>query len=164
MTSARFAIHQRGHLAVRRLIASVVATGFIVMPARTPSAQQAAPQKPLAHLNPGVAKLASGQPDIGTSTMDLSLANAHTMARANFDYVYVDMEHGPFNFESLAWFVAGMVDKAAAVRKGSPAPNVAVFARFPPYGRENAQWLVKQALDIGLMGVIFNGIDNRNRR
>jgi 4-hydroxy-2-oxoheptanedioate aldolase len=37
---------------------------------------------------------------------------------------------------------------------------VAIFARFAPYGREGAQWFVKQALDIGLMGVIFNGIDN----
>ena len=52
-----------------------------------------------------------------------------------------------------------MVDKAAAVKKGSPAPNMALFARFPPYGREGAQWIAKQALDAGLMGVIFNGID-----
>ena len=37
---------------------------------------------------------------------------------------------------------------------------MAIFARFPPYGREQAQWFVKQALDIGLMGVIFNGIDD----
>jgi hypothetical protein len=33
-----------------------------------------------------------------------------------------------------------MVDKETAVKKGSPAPNVAVFARFHPYGRENGQW------------------------
>src|SRR5207245_2491818 len=38
--------------------------------------------------------------------------------------------------------------------------SVAIFARFAPYGREQAQWVVKQALDTGLMGVIFNGIDN----
>jgi 4-hydroxy-2-oxoheptanedioate aldolase len=163
MTSGRFVVHRRGNLSLGRIVASVVAIGFVVVPGSVPSAQQAASQKSLGHLNPGVAKLASGQPMIGTSTMDLSLANAHTMARSNFDYVYVDMEHGPFNFESLAWFVAGMIDKAAAVKKVSPAPNVAVFARFPPYGRENAQWIVKQALDIGLMGVIFNGIDTREQ-
>jgi len=53
-----------------------------------------------------------------------------------------------------------MIDKAAILRKGNAQPNVAAFARFPPYGREHAQWFVKQALDLGLMGVIFNGIDN----
>jgi 4-hydroxy-2-oxoheptanedioate aldolase len=53
----------------------------------------------------------------------------------------------------------GMVDKATALKKGSPAPNMALFARFPPYGREGAQWIAKQALDAGLMGVIFNGVD-----
>ena len=39
-----------------------------------------------------------------------------------------------------------------------PSPT-ALFARFTPYGREEAQWIANQALDAGLMGVIFNGID-----
>jgi hypothetical protein len=33
-----------------------------------------------------------------------------------------------------------MVDKAAALKKGNAQPNVALFARFAPYGREQAQW------------------------
>jgi 4-hydroxy-2-oxoheptanedioate aldolase len=81
------------------------------------------------------------------------------MARANADYVYVDMEHTPMDFPALHQFSIGMVDKATALRKGNAQPNVALFARFAPYGREQAQWIAKQALDIGLMGVIFNGID-----
>jgi hypothetical protein len=56
-----------------------------------------------------------------------------------------------------------MIDKATILKKGNAQPNVAIFARFAPYGREQAQWFVKQALDIGLMGVIFNGIDNREQ-
>jgi len=42
---------------------------------------------------------------------------------------------------------------------------VALFARFPPYGRdlESNDWIVKQALDMGLMGVIFNGVDNKEQ-
>jgi 4-hydroxy-2-oxoheptanedioate aldolase len=69
------------------------------------------------------------------------------------------MEHTPLDFPALNHFAMGMVDKATALKKGSPAPNMALLARFPPYGREGAQWIAKQALDAGLMGVIFNGID-----
>jgi 4-hydroxy-2-oxoheptanedioate aldolase len=111
------------------------------------------------HLNPVIEKLAAGKPFIGFQTSDMSLGNARAMARAEADYVYVDMEHTPMDFPSLNQFAMGMVDKAAALRKGNPQPNMALFARFPPYGRDNALWIAKQALDAGLMGVIFNGID-----
>ena len=111
------------------------------------------------HLNPVIEKLAAGQPFIGFQTSNLSSANARTMARADADYVYVDMEHTPLDFTALNQFAIGMVDKATALRKGNPQPDMALFARFPPYGREGALWIAKQALDAGLMGVIFNGID-----
>jgi 4-hydroxy-2-oxoheptanedioate aldolase len=112
------------------------------------------------HLNPVVEKLAAGKPFIGFQTGDLSLQNARTLARAEIDYVYLEMEHGPMDFAGLHQFTIGIIDKAAILKKGNAQPNVAIFARFAPYGREQAQWFVKQALDIGLMGVIFNGIDN----
>jgi 4-hydroxy-2-oxoheptanedioate aldolase len=126
--------------------------------ASTLSAQQA-PK----HLNPVIEKLAAGKPFIGYQTGDLSLENARTIARADVDYVYLEMEHGPMDFEGLHRFTVGMIDKAGILKKGNAQPNVAIFARFAPYGREQAQWFVKQALDIGLMGVIFNGIDNREQ-
>src|SRR5712692_897822 len=112
------------------------------------------------HLNPVIEKLAAGQPFFGVQSGDLSLENARALARADIDYVYLEMEHGPMDFEGLHRFTVGMIDKAAILKKGNAQPNVAIFARFAPYGREQAQWFVKQALDIGLMGVIFNGIDN----
>lgn len=112
------------------------------------------------HLNPVIEKLAAGKPFIGFQTGDLSLENARQLARADIDYVYLEMEHGPMDFEGLHRFTVGMIDKAGILKKGNAQPNVAIFARFAPYGREQAQWFVKQALDIGLMGVIFNGIDN----
>ena len=119
-----------------------------------------AAQQPVRHLNPVIEKLAAGKSFIGFQTGDLSLENARTIARADIDYVYLEMEHGPMDFEGMHRFTVGMIDKATILKKGNAQPNVAVFARFAPYGRENAQWFVKQALDIGLMGVIFNGIDN----
>jgi 4-hydroxy-2-oxoheptanedioate aldolase len=122
-------------------------------------------QQPPLHLNPAIEKLAKGQPIIGTQTSDVSLQNCHALARLDLDYAYIDMEHGPLNFEGLAFCIAAMVDKAAALKKGNAQPKVALFARFPPYGRdlESNDWVVKQALDIGLMGIIFNGVETKEQ-
>ena len=148
----------------RRLMAAMIAViafiAILVLPVGSALAQQA----PL-HLNPAVEKLARGEAIIGTQTDDMSLQNCHSLARLDFDYAYVDMEHGPLNLDGLAYCVAAMVDKAAILKKGNAQPKVALFARFPPYGRdlESNDWIVKQALDMGLMGVIFNGVENKEQ-
>jgi 4-hydroxy-2-oxoheptanedioate aldolase len=147
-----------------RLTVAVLVPGALlialVMPARVGLAQQAS-----VHLNPAIEKLAHGQPMIGIQTDDMSLQNCHALSRVDFDYAYVDMEHGPLNLDGLAYCVAAMVDKTAILKKGNAQPKVALFARFPPYGRdlESNDWIVKQALDMGLMGIIFNGVDNKEQ-
>src|ERR1700676_3605748 len=143
------------YLRIALLLVGQIFIIVIVTPVGTLSAQQT-----VKHLNPVIEKLAAGKPFIGFQTGDLSLENARSIARADIDYVYLEMEHGPMDFEGLHRFTVGMIDKAAILKKDSVQPNVAIFARFAPYGREQAQWVVKQALDIGLMGVTFNGIDN----
>ena len=112
------------------------------------------------HLNPVVEKLSKGQAVFGLITGDLSLANARAVARAQVDFVYADMEHNPLNLDALHTFLVGMSDKALVLKKGNLQPNVALFARFPPEADQSA-WVVKQALDMGLMGVIFNGVDTK---
>src|SRR6476659_5775005 len=115
------------------------------------------------HLNPVIEKLAAGKPFIGFQTGDLSLEMARTMARSDIDYVYLEMEHGPMDFQGLHHFAVGMIDKETILKKGNAQPNVALFARFPPAGRDGSGWVVKQALDLGLMGVIFNDVDNADQ-
>ncbi len=148
----------------RSLMAAMIVF-FAFMATLVLSAGIALAQDAPLHLNPAVEKLAHGQPIIGTQTDDMSLQNCHSLARLNFDYTYVDMEHGPLNLDGLAYCVAAMVDKAAVLKKGNAQPNVALFARFPAYGRdlESNDWTVKQALDMGLMGIIFNGVDNKEQ-
>jgi 4-hydroxy-2-oxoheptanedioate aldolase len=148
----------------QRLMAMVIVIVAFLAAFGRPTGSTPPQQAPL-HLNPAVEKLAHGQAIIGTQTDDMSLQNCHSLARMDFDYSYVDMEHGPLNLDGLAYCVAAMVDKAAVLKKGNAQPNVALFARFPPYGRdlESNDWIVKQALDMGLMGVIFNGVDNKEQ-
>jgi 4-hydroxy-2-oxoheptanedioate aldolase len=119
-------------------------------------------QQPYVHLNPVIAKLAEGKTVYGLNTGDLSLTYAREVARAPVDYVYADLEHNPLDFPALNIFLLGMTDRAAIVKKGNLQPNVALFARFPPEA-DQSQWIVKQALDIGLMGVIFNGVDSKEQ-
>ncbi len=156
----RLAPRSFGRVQMARVIVATAFIAALVALAGIAPAQQA----PL-HLNPAIEKLAQGKPIIGTQTDDMSLQNCHSLARLDFDYVYVDMEHGPLNLDGLAYCLAAMADKAAILKKGNPQPNVALFARFPAYGRdlESNDWIVKQALDIGLMGIIFNGVDNKEQ-
>jgi len=138
------------------VLAGIVLAALILMPS-LPVAQQ----KPL-HLNPVIAKLAEGKTVYGLNTGDLSLVYAREVARAPVDFIYADLEHNPLDFPALHMFLMGMADKATIVKKGNLQPNVALFARFPPEA-DQSQWVVKQALDIGLHGVIFNGVDKREQ-
>ena len=115
-----------------------------------------------AHLNPAIAKLASGKTVYGVLTQDLSRENARILGRRDTDFVYVDMEHSPLNMDALANFVAAMNDKAYTVKNGAP-PRAAIIARMPAYAEENAAWQVKQALDIGVMGFVFNTVETREQ-
>lgn len=120
-------------------------------------------RKPVLHLNPVVDKLAQGKHVIGVSTSDLSFENARELARADIDFVRLEMEHGPMDFSAAKAFLIGMIDKSLAVKKGNAQPNVAPFVRIAPYGRESSAWAVKQLLDIGMMGIKFPAIDNREQ-
>lgn len=119
-------------------------------------------QQPPQHLNPVIDKLAKGQPVFGLQAAGLSLQGARAAARSDADFIYVDMEHNPLDFPALQMFLLGMGDKGLVLKKGSLQPNVALFARFPPEA-DQASWVVKQALDIGLMGYIFSGVETREQ-
>jgi 4-hydroxy-2-oxoheptanedioate aldolase len=140
---------------IRRFaIVAVVAVLALALPSWLPLTAQ----QPRVHLNPVIAKLAAGQTVFGLITGDLSVAYAREVARSPVDFIYADLEHNPLDFPSLHQFLLGMQDKGAVLRKGNLQPDVALFARFPPEA-DDSLWVVKQALDIGLHGVFFNGVD-----
>jgi 4-hydroxy-2-oxoheptanedioate aldolase len=146
--------------AMRRIRFTFVA-GLVLAAVAVSSPVSHAQQKPL-HLNPVIAKLAEGKTVYGLSTGDLSLVNARDTARAPVDFMYVDMEHNPLDLPALQLFLLGMSDRGMVLKKGNLQPNVALMARFPPEA-DQSQWVVKQALDIGLHGIIFNGVDTRDQ-
>jgi len=109
----------------------------------------------IGHLNRTIETLENDKPVFGIFTADFSLTNARALAGSDLDYIFIDMEHSPFNPETLRAFLLGMTDKARILEKGSVQMNVTPLVRIPMYGRENLQFLVKQVLDVGAFGIVF---------
>lgn len=144
------------NLSVPAVVAAVAA---LALSGATLSAQLP-PLKP-AHLNPMIEKLAAGKAVFGPIISDLSATNARTWARSDADYVWIDMEHNPLNMEAVANFVAFSNDRSYTVKRGDAQPKLAIVARFPPYPSDNQAWIAKQALDMGLMGIVFNTVNTK---
>jgi 4-hydroxy-2-oxoheptanedioate aldolase len=138
---------------LRPLLASAVAWGLV---APAPAGAQE-------RLNRTIETLEAGHPTFGLATGTFSLTNARALATSELDFVIIDMEHSPFDVETLRTFLLGMVDVGRAVEKGSPQMDVTPIVRIPMNGRENLQFLVKQALDVGAYGVMFPFIGTREQ-
>ncbi len=112
-------------------------------------------------LNRTIETLEAGKPVFGLATGDFSLLNARSLATSPLDFVIIDMEHNPLDFETLQRFVLGMINARSIAAKGFPQMDVTPIVRLPANGREGLQFLVKQALDIGAYGVMFPMIESR---
>ena len=94
------------------------------------------------------AKLAKDEPTIGTWLQLPSADVAELMARAGYDWVAVDMEHGSFGR-------TGLPDIFRAIQCGGAAP----FARLPIASKT----AIKAALEAGAQGLIFPMIESREQ-
>jgi 2-dehydro-3-deoxyglucarate aldolase len=92
------------------------------------------------------ARLAADQPTVGTWLQLPSADVAELMARAGYDWVAVDMEHGSFGR-------TGLPDIFRAIECGGAVP----FARLG----EASKTQIKASLEAGAQGLIFPMIENR---
>ena len=73
-------------------------------------------------LNQTIATLEKGEAAFGIFKIDP--CRTRSLARAPIDFVLIDMEHGPYDAESLQRFLLGMTDKSAIASSGvSPRSN-----------------------------------------
>ena len=112
-------------------------------------------------LNKTIDLLDRGSTALGLLAFDYSLDNARTLSRSDLDFVIIDMEHAPFDVERLREFLLGMTDKRAILDKGNLQPNVTPIVRIPATGGAEVITQVKQVLDVGVFGVMFPSVDNR---
>jgi 4-hydroxy-2-oxoheptanedioate aldolase len=135
-------------MSARRAVASLVILAVPLVSA--PLAAQEA-----VRLNRTIELLEAGQATFGIFSHDRSLENARALARSGLDFVFIDMEHGPLDIETLRVFLLGMTDKARIMAKGNLQPDVTPIVRIPVNGGDLATFITKQVLDVGAMGVMF---------
>ena len=140
---------------IRRKIIAAVLGLLVISVAPTVSAQR---------LNKLIELIENDQPAFGVLSFDYSLNNARSMATSGLDFVFIDMEHAPFNVERLREFLLGMTNKRSILEKGSLQPDVVPFVRIPAAG--GAEELIaqaKQVLDIGVFGIFFPAVHTREQ-
>jgi 4-hydroxy-2-oxoheptanedioate aldolase len=91
-------------------------------------------------INPLRARLAANQPAVGIIISMPSVHTTQVLAASGFDWLFLDMEHGPIGIES-----------AHAMITATNGTRAAPVVRVP----WNVHWLVKPVLDAGAMGIIF---------
>jgi len=84
--------------------------------------------------------LLEGRPVVGATVTVPNVDTALTLANAGFDFLWIEMEHGPITLESLRALLL-------ATRGARAVP----ITRVPA----NETWLAKRVLDAGSLGVVF---------
>ena len=110
-------------------------------------------------LNRFVELMEAGKPAFGVFSSIVSTRNGAAMAGSGLDFVIVDLEHTPFDLSKLEGYLLGMVSRAEVLKKGSLQPGVVPFIRVPAAGREQLQFVIKQVLDLGPMGIVVPHVD-----
>jgi 4-hydroxy-2-oxoheptanedioate aldolase len=73
---------------------------------------------------------------------------------APYDAVIFEMEHNPWDVNSLQDAMQYLLNRKQIHDAGSLVPAVTPIVRIPANGAEKNQWLAKQALDRGVYGII----------
>jgi len=108
----------------------------------------------LPRLNGAIGALERG--DIAlTAFSPPDIRSAQTVASAPYDAVIFEMEHNPFDPQVLRDCLQYMLDPRRIAQAGSVAPAVTPMVRLPCNGAEMSQWMAKQALDMGVYGIVW---------
>ena len=94
-------------------------------------------------------------------TVDARADPVALSANDDIDFVFFDMEHGPYDVTALRTWMQWLVDPGQIAATGNAMAGKAVIVRIPATGRELEQniWQVKQVLDVGAHGVIFPTVE-----
>jgi 4-hydroxy-2-oxoheptanedioate aldolase len=143
----------------KTIFSFIVAAACLVAVVHT----QAPNAAPFVHANSAIDKLKRGRSLAGAIVYDFSLYAAMRFAQSNLDFVILDMEHRPLDFETIHGFLLGLVDKAAIAKQGNIQQRVVPIVRIPTYGRDQNEFITKQVLDMGAMGIMFPAIETRQQ-
>ena len=77
------------------------------------------------------------------------------VADSDYDMVMLEMEHEGFNLDSLRLSLQFLLNRKRIVEQGNVQADVVPLVRIPPNARELSQWIIKQASDTGVYGIVI---------
>ena len=77
------------------------------------------------------------------------------VADSDYDMVMIEMEHEGLSFNNLRVSLQFLLNRQRIAAKGNLQPDVVPLVRIPPNSRERNQWIIKQALDTGVYGLVL---------
>jgi len=77
------------------------------------------------------------------------------VADSAYDMVIIEMEHQGFSFDDLRISLQFLLSRNRIAGQGDLRADPAPMVRIPPNTREHNQWVIKQALDTGVYGLVL---------
>jgi len=77
------------------------------------------------------------------------------VADADYDMVIMEMEHEGFSFNNLRTSLQFILNRKRISGSGTLQADPVPLVRIPPNSRETSQWMIKQALDTGVYGLVL---------
>jgi len=110
-------------------------------------------------LNKLIPMLMKGDVLFGSAVPLSSKSAAKRAASSGWDFAWFEMEHSGFELTELEESMQFLLDRRQILSQGSLARPVVPLVRIPSNGRELNQWIVKQAMDQGVYGILFPHIN-----
>jgi 4-hydroxy-2-oxoheptanedioate aldolase len=82
------------------------------------------------------------------------------IADSDYDMVIIEMEHQGFSFNDLRVSLQFLLNRRRLADKGDVQAGLVPLVRIPPNLRERNQWVIKQALDTGVYGLVLPHLNN----
>jgi 4-hydroxy-2-oxoheptanedioate aldolase len=108
----------------------------------------------LPRLNTVIRAFEAGRPAFATFSQ-AGPENAVALSTAKYDAVVFEMEHNPWDPRALRDSLQYLLSRGDIARSGSIVPSLTPLVRIPPNGAEKAQFHAKQALDLGVFGIVW---------
>ena len=115
---------------------------------------------PATRYNKAIQLLEEGKPVFGTGLIwNGNLDEMTYFADSDYDLVMIEMEHEGLSFNNLRTSLQFLLNRKRVSDAGSLQADPTPVVRIPPNTREQNQWVIKQALDTGVYGLILPHLD-----
>ncbi len=82
------------------------------------------------------------------------------VADSDYDMVIIEMEHQGFDLNDLRTSLQFLLSRKKLAENGTLQADPVPFVRIPPNTSERNQWVMKQALDTGVYGLVLPHLNN----